>query len=125
MSSRRSSSKRVRTRSDASHGAVSRSSQPPRISGFVTLPSGTKATRFTVAGEELAILSFPVLEPELPEDVTQAERDVVRLVILGKSNAEIARERGTSIRTVANQMQSIFKKLGVFSRAELIARLSG
>jgi DNA-binding NarL/FixJ family response regulator len=39
----------------------------------------------------------------------------------GKRNADIARERGTSVRTVANQVAAIFRKLKVRSRAELVA----
>jgi DNA-binding NarL/FixJ family response regulator len=39
----------------------------------------------------------------------------------GRSNAEIARDRGTCARTVANQIASMFRKLGVQSRAELAA----
>ena len=40
-------------------------------------------------------------------------------------NSAIAEARGTSVRTVANQIQAIFKKLGVSSRSELVALLSG
>jgi DNA-binding CsgD family transcriptional regulator len=39
------------------------------------------------------------------------------------SNSEIGRRRGTSGRTVANQMATIFRKLGVSSRAELARNL--
>lgn len=74
--------------------------------------------------DELAVLSFPVAEPELPSSVTSAEREVVAHLLDGLSNAEIAELRGTSVRTVANQVASIFRKLGVQSRAELIGRLS-
>jgi DNA-binding NarL/FixJ family response regulator len=38
------------------------------------------------------------------------------------SNAAIARERKTSVRTVANQVASLFRKTGARSRAE-IARI--
>ncbi len=39
----------------------------------------------------------------------------------GCSNAEIARRRGRSPRTVANQVASILKKLGLHSRLEVVA----
>jgi DNA-binding NarL/FixJ family response regulator len=39
----------------------------------------------------------------------------------GLSNAAIARARGRSPRTIANQLQSIYRKLGVASRAEMTA----
>ena len=40
------------------------------------------------------------------------------------SNTEIARTRGTSARTVANQVASLFRKLGIRSRAEAVAALA-
>jgi DNA-binding CsgD family transcriptional regulator len=60
---------------------------------------------------------------ELPSSLTQAEREVAESVVRGLANAEIARARGTSVRTVANQMRTLFEKLGVGSRGELRARL--
>jgi DNA-binding NarL/FixJ family response regulator len=47
---------------------------------------------------------------------------VLALLERGLSNAEIARSRGRSPRTVANQVAKIFEKLGVSSRSELYAR---
>ncbi len=60
-----------------------------------------------------------VLDPALAARLTPAEREVATLVISGRSNAEIARRRGTASNTVANQVGSIFRKLGIQSRAEL------
>jgi DNA-binding CsgD family transcriptional regulator len=54
--------------------------------------------------------------------LTAAEREVMRGVLAGKTNADIAAERGTATRTVANQVARIFKKMGVRSRAGLARR---
>jgi DNA-binding NarL/FixJ family response regulator len=54
--------------------------------------------------------------------LTRAERSVVALALEGKTNAEIARTRGRSERTIANQLACAFRKLGIGSRAELAAR---
>jgi DNA-binding CsgD family transcriptional regulator len=43
----------------------------------------------------------------------------------GRSNADIARVRGSSPRTVANLLARTFRKLKVRSRAELAARFGG
>ncbi|MFW6050714.1 MAG: response regulator transcription factor [Myxococcota bacterium] len=51
--------------------------------------------------------------------LTRAEQDVVAHLLEGASNAEIARRRGTSPRTVANQLACVFRKLGVSSRQEV------
>ncbi|HEY7982082.1 MAG TPA: AAA family ATPase [Candidatus Eremiobacteraceae bacterium] len=52
------------------------------------------------------------------------ERDVARLVTLGKSNKTIAAELSISERTVENHVTSALKKFGVTSRTELAARLA-
>jgi DNA-binding NarL/FixJ family response regulator len=53
--------------------------------------------------------------------ITEAEREVWRLAYGGMSNAEIAERRGTTVRTVVNQVASLFRKLGVAGRAGLVA----
>lgn len=54
--------------------------------------------------------------------LTPAEHDVVQGLLSGRSNAEIAARRQRSPRTVANQIASIYRKLGVGSRFDLAAR---
>jgi DNA-binding NarL/FixJ family response regulator len=56
--------------------------------------------------------------------LTTAEEEVLKLLLLGQDNASIAEARKTSPRTTANQIASIFRKLGVSSRAELAAKIS-
>lgn len=53
-----------------------------------------------------------------------AEHAVVRLLIEGHCYSEIAEARHTSIRTVANQVASAFRRLGVSGRAELLCLLA-
>lgn len=55
--------------------------------------------------------------------LTGAERAVAVLAMQGASNAEIAERRGSSERTVANQLRSVFTKLGIQSRFELAGAL--
>jgi DNA-binding CsgD family transcriptional regulator len=79
-------------------------------------------SRFEVGGEELVVLSFPRSVAGIAS-LSRAEREVAVLVLEGLTNLEIARRRGTSARTVANQIASIYDKLGVSSRIELVAAL--
>ena len=51
------------------------------------------------------------------------ELEVVRLVLAGKTNREIADELCKSPRTVAGQLGSVMRKLGVSSRTELAVRV--
>jgi DNA-binding NarL/FixJ family response regulator len=57
-----------------------------------------------------------------PVALSPAGREVAEALVHGCSVEDIAQRRGTSTRTVANQVRSIFTKLGVSSRIAL-ARL--
>jgi DNA-binding CsgD family transcriptional regulator len=76
-----------------------------------------------VDGVELLVLSFPSAPAELPAELSAAEREVVHWLLRGDSNAQVAARRRTAVRTAANQIASIFRKIGVGSRAELVVRL--
>lgn len=71
------------------------------------------------------VIDLPVDDLELPDSLTSAEQDVVRLVAQGLSNSDIGKARGRSARTIANQLAAIYRKLGVTGRTELLARLTG
>jgi DNA-binding NarL/FixJ family response regulator len=55
-------------------------------------------------------------------DLTAREREVLRLIAAGRSNAVIARELFISGKTVSNHISAIFGKLQVADRAEAIIR---
>ena len=65
------------------------------------------------------ILSFPLVRrcPEQPR-LTAVEWEILRDLAHGLSNREIAVRRGVSVRTVANQMGQLFRKIGVHSRLD-------
>jgi two-component system, NarL family, response regulator NreC len=54
------------------------------------------------------------------DDVTPREREVLRLIALGHTNAEIAQMLYVSVRTVENHRASVMRKLGLRTRAELV-----
>jgi two-component system response regulator NreC len=55
-----------------------------------------------------------------PDDLTEREVDVLRLIALGNTNAEIAEELYLSVRTVESHRAHIQQKLGRSTRAELV-----
>jgi DNA-binding CsgD family transcriptional regulator len=57
--------------------------------------------------------------------LTQRERDVLGAIARGGSTAEIAAELFLSPHTVRDYVKTVFEKLGVSSRSELVARLFG
>jgi DNA-binding CsgD family transcriptional regulator len=85
---------------------------------------GISGGELTVGGVRLVFLSAPLERPASLRQLTPAECEVARLAASGLSNAEIGRLRGASPRTIANQLASIFRKLEVGSRVELITRLA-
>ena len=59
-------------------------------------------------------------EPQVASDLSERETDVLRLIALGHTNAEIAEKLYISVRTVETHRAHIQQKLGVSSRAELV-----
>ncbi len=59
--------------------------------------------------------------PGPPDDLSEREVDVLRLIALGHTNAEIAERLYLSVRTVETHRAHIQQKLGLSSRAELVA----
>lgn len=87
-----------------------------------SLPAPTvDGTFFTFRGEEFAVLVVSQPAPSYLDDLSGAEREICAYILAGRSNADIAKLRGTSINTVENQIASLFRKLGIYSRSELAA----
>ncbi|GAA1991469.1 response regulator transcription factor [Kitasatospora viridis] len=76
-----------------------------------------------VAGLVVDHITKPVAPPSVifPE-LTDRERDVLRLVADGRGNAAIASELSLSIKTVRNYLSRIFAKLQVTHRTEAAIR---
>jgi DNA-binding NarL/FixJ family response regulator len=88
---------------------------------------GIQTARFELllgvnAGVTLGVSRLPPHGP-LPATLSDAERAIVASIVDGKYVVAIARERGTSPRTVMNQIASIYRKLGASSRREVVALL--
>lgn len=60
--------------------------------------------------------------PSGPEMLTPREADVLELLRTGRSNGEIAATLHVSIETVRTHARRIYRKLGVRTRRELVAR---
>ena len=88
-------------------------------------PAGMRSTRFVVGSDEYLVISYELGDPQRMEALTPAECDVALGLVRGWSPLRIAKARRTSLRTVANQAQAIYRKLGVASRLELAALLRG
>ncbi len=98
----------------------------PELAAFFA-PTGLRQRfrELELAGEPLAFGELAVGDAGALARLTESEREVAVALLLGGTAREIAARRGVSERTVANQAQSIYRKLRVGSRAELAAKLSG
>src|SRR5689334_9857938 len=65
------------------------------------------------------VISFPIPEADWRSQLTPAEIEVAEDALAGLNNAQIASKRGSAVRTVANQLAAIYRKLNVRSRLEL------
>lgn len=88
-------------------------------------PTGMRARlqEIDLAGEQLAVGSLPLTDEKKFTALTEAEREVAIELMRGATYAAIASKRGSAERTIANQAQSIYRKMGVNSRVELSTAL--
>ena len=78
--------------------------------------------RSTLAPEAARVLVQATRTPKQPWlELTEREMDVLRLVVQGQSNQQIADAMFITVATVKAHISSIFSKLQVASRAEAIA----
>ncbi|MQY07472.1 response regulator transcription factor [Actinomadura macrotermitis] len=76
----------------------------PRLAGFVL--------------DAFAASDVPAVDPEL-DQITQRERDVLRLIARGYAYKEIAKELFISVKTVETHVSSVLRKLQLSNRHEL------
>ncbi|WP_350282026.1 LuxR C-terminal-related transcriptional regulator [Nitrosomonas sp.] len=82
-----------------------------------------KLAEKSISDERFLIASSSLINTKDFENLSEAEREITVLMIAGSTNADIAEKRGVSEYTIANQVQSIFRKLCVRSRGELVVKL--
>jgi DNA-binding NarL/FixJ family response regulator len=83
-----------------------------------------RATRLQGAASRTYVISAPRPDTQLPSSLTCAEGSVVRLFVEGLSHSDIAQQRSTSTRTIANQLAAVFSKLGVSGRRSVLSHLT-
>ena len=83
-----------------------------------------RAHRLHTSASDAIVAWLPRPEWMLCDLLPPAELAVAGLVVDGLSQADIAGRRRTSKRTVANQVGSIFRRVGVSGRIELLCHLA-
>ena len=81
-----------------------------------TISATLRRERFLSTSVSILLAEKPSIEPGFSETpLTQSEREILRLIALGKSTKEIASERFSSIHTITTHRKNIFRKLEVNS----------
>lgn len=86
-------------------------------------PTAGRLSRVEFNGEGYWVVSVARPDLDFPVPLSDAEAAVVRELVAGRSHAQISRLRATSRRTVANQLATVFRKLGVSGRGAVVHRL--
>ena len=86
-------------------------------------PPGFRSAALEEEGHTFMVMSYELPEWELPDTLTVTERQVLRALLRGATQAQVAEARSVTSATISNQLASIFHKVGVGSRMELAARL--
>lgn len=81
-----------------------------------------RVSRTSLEGEELVIVSYPLAGGR--GSLSEAELEVARAAARGLTNAQIARARGASPHTIANQVSAVLQKLQLKSRRQLALALT-
>jgi LuxR family maltose regulon positive regulatory protein len=88
-----------------------------RVPVYVAILLSAFGEQFVSELPAITVRPSPLAEP-----LTEREREVLRLLLAGTSNREIARRLVVSVNTVKRHVYNLCGKLGVQSRAQAIAR---
>jgi DNA-binding NarL/FixJ family response regulator len=113
--------------------ALGVSNRPSRAHPLLMLAARAASLQLSTTAKCTSILSdhnrelrvISVLRPDLAlsQVLPSAELSVIRNLVEGACYRDIARARGTSTRTIANQISMVFRRLRVSGRNELVQRL--
>lgn len=103
-------------------GAVGYVLKNASIDDLVHTIRAAHSGKIVLSPEASALLLQPVSAPAAPKagdfGLTQREREILKLVVTGKNNSEIAAQLIISLSTVKFHVSSIFAKLNVTNRVE-------
>lgn len=104
-------------------GYITKKSTPAKILDAIRhVSEGGAALTPMVAKQVMAFLKTPQAQPASPSELTPREKEILALITEGLINEKIADRLFISVQTVRNHIKSIYEKLQVHSRAQVVAK---
>jgi DNA-binding CsgD family transcriptional regulator len=88
------------------------------------VPTGVRISGLEPPFDDHVVISVPLSRPAVFAELTKSELEVAEGILAGRSMKELALSRKVSPRTIAQQVATIHRKLGVTTRHELVALVS-
>jgi DNA-binding CsgD family transcriptional regulator len=88
------------------------------------VPNGIRISSLEHPFEDHVVISVPLSRPAVFAELTRSELEVAEGILAGRTMKELALSRKVSPRTIAQQVATVHRKLGVTSRHELVALVS-
>lgn len=108
-------------RAGASGYVLKQSSSVELLHAIRSVAAGGKYLDPAVAGKVMgSYIAKPSPDPLQHESLTDREGEVLRLISLGHSNKDIAQQLGLSVKTIEAHKSNAMKKLGMFSRIDIV-----
>lgn len=85
------------------------------------VPTGVRISVLEPPFEDHVVISVPLSRPAVFAELTRSELEVAEGILAGGTMRELALGRKVSPRTIAQQVATVYRKLGVASRHELVA----
>jgi two-component system, NarL family, response regulator NreC len=100
-------------------GYVLKSAHPAEL--FEAVQTVASGGQYLQAALGISVARRQAVESDSADALLKpGERDVLRLLVRGFTNSEIAARRGVSLRTVETQRANVLRQLGLRTRAELV-----
>jgi DNA-binding NarL/FixJ family response regulator len=104
------------------HGYVLQSGSMPQLLRALEIVEGGGV--FAPAALAMGLRAVPPPRPE-PSSLTERQREVLRLLSVGRPTKAIARELGVAVGTVKVHLAAIYRALGATNRVEALVKAGG
>ena len=107
--------------SAGAHGYVLKQSAPAElINAIRAIGSGKSYLDSSLAGKVMSSIAGRKLRGDQSGEISDREREVLRLIALGYANKEIASQQGLSVKTVEAHKANAMRKMNMTGRIDIV-----